>query len=60
MTICDCDGKCTCPTTATFHQNPQTYTPEHTMVRSRTTGQKLEVSLGMPGDGRIPKSANRV
>jgi hypothetical protein len=26
------------------------------MVRSRTTGRSTEISLGMPGDGRVPKN----
>ena len=29
---------------------------EHDTVRSRTTGRNLEISMGMNGDGRVPKN----
>jgi hypothetical protein len=29
---------------------------EHDTIRSRTTGRKIEISMGMPGGGRVPKN----
>ncbi|MGH7745475.1 MAG: hypothetical protein ACREQ5_11895 [Candidatus Dormibacteria bacterium] len=30
--------------------------PEHTKVTSRTTGNTTEISMGMPGNGMVPKN----
>jgi len=55
--MCDCTGSCNCPKTATYRQvRAAEPISEHTVVKSRTTGRSLEVSLGMPGDGLVPKN----
>ena len=55
--MCDCVGSCCCPKTATYSQVRQNEPmAEHDTVKSRTTGRTLEISMGMNGDGRVPKN----
>lgn len=45
------------PKTATYAQvRANEPMSEHDTVRSRTTGQTVEIDMGMPGDGRVPKN----
>jgi len=39
------------------HKTPaKPHTTEHQTVISRTTGLPVEISMGMPGDGKVPKN----
>ena len=50
--MCDSCGKSGC----TCEPYPNKKMHEHDAIRSRTTGRKIEIDMGMHGDGLVPKN----
>jgi hypothetical protein len=51
--MCDSCGEAACKGCPPYPNKPMS---EHDTIRSRTTGRKIEISMGMHGGGLVPKN----